>query len=484
MRDFLLSLVNMFRLYVEEDRDNPNNLIIEPRDDYYQETIIDWSDKLDLKQGLEIIPMAELQGRRYNFRYKEDKDYWNEDYQKKYKLDGKSRTYGDKIVDVDNDFVTNEVLIQPIFSGTQMVGYDFYSRVVPAMYASDGQGYKPIGTNPRILYWGGLKDFTGPSWVHYDAVTSSGTTRTQYPYAGHVDDPFNATIDLSFDCPFEVQWKTQRDAILTDNTLYNKYHLRALDEIIDPNSRLVAGWFRLKPTDIFKLSFRKLYRFAGENYRLNKIIDYDLDEERLIKCEFIKTKDTQAFVPTTRFVIGGDSTVNSGGTVFPPEPPRKPTWENLYNPQENVVAGVGNNVPLSSHGVVIVGDDNVVGGDCDNISIIGSDNMVYAGLSNVTLVHCNDLTITEPDQLYINNCLVDECPDPSTALDSRSGQAELIDSTVNVVVGAMTTSGIIIITPVDSFTGMLTVTANAGSFDIDSSIVGESGTVNYFIASY
>lgn len=486
MRDFLLSIIDMFRLYVEQDRDNPDNYIIEPRDDYYTSCVVDWSGKLDYDKGLEITPMAELQGRRYTFRYKDDKDYWNTDYQDRYKLDGKPRTYGDFVFDVNNDFVTNEVTIQPIFSPTPSYGSDFHSRVIPVTYGGDGSTLKQIGTNIRILYWGGLK--SADHWYLFSRLVSSSTLQEEYPYAGHVDDPFNATLDLSFDCPKEVQWITQRRAELTDATLYNVYHARAVQEITDPDARIVSGYFRLKPTDIFQLSFRKLYYFEKEFYRLNKIIDYDLDEEKLIKCEFIKALDPGKYVPTTRFVVGGNDTINSGGTILPVKPPAKPIYDNYHNPQENVVTGTNNYVPLNSHGVIIVGDDNVVGGSCSNINIIGSDNYVYGGVENVTLIQCSGLQVTQSDQLWINNCQVEGCPVGQEAIDSsvedRSGQAELVDSTVTVINGLVTTGSVIIITPVDYFTGNLTVTAGAGSFNIDSSIVAENGTVNYFIAKF
>lgn len=403
---------------------------------------------------------------------------------KTYLLDGKPRTYGDKIIEVDNDFVLNDVVTQPVFSPTPLADDAItHDRIIPRIFQLDGEKAKQTGLNIRILYWAGLIDYNGAPWDHEES--GNLVQRTQYPYAGHLDDPYEPEIDLSFGMPIEVYWKISK-LEYTDNNLYNQYHKRAVEEIIDANSRLVIGDFDLTPTDIFQLSFRKLYRFEGENHRLNKVIDYDLSTRKKTRCEFIKAKDIGEFVPTQKVVTGGiDDTIGSGGTILP-RPPLPPIREhgNIYNPAEHVVAGIDNNVPRTSVGITIVGEDNVIGGECANILIIGSNNLVTAGNSNVTLIHCDGLEITESDVLYINNCLVDECPDPSTALDARSGQAELIDSTVNVVNGAVTTGAVIIITPVDTFTGLLTVTANAGSFDIDSDIVAESGTVNYFIASY
>jgi hypothetical protein len=447
MKDFFMSVVNMFRLYMEEDKDRANNYIIEPRNDYYLSSVVDWADKLDYEKGLEIIPMSELQAKRYIFQYKVDKDRWNEYYQKKYLRDGKPRTFGDKAIEVENDFVTADNITQPVFSATQSSSRDAitHTRVIPCMFSLDGDKIKQIGTNIRILYWSGLKSYSGQQWIHEDHTGGIGRPQG-YPYAGHFDDPYNPTLDLSFGTPRELQWKIKRDLEITDANLYNTYHKRAIEEVIDPDARLVAGWFYLKPTDIFNLSFRKLYYFADEAYRLNKIIDYDLDKPKLTKCEFIKSKDPGEYVPTTRFVIGGPSTIGGGGDITPrpPEPPRD-NFENLYNPQINTVVGRNNVVPTSATGILIQGDDNIIGGGAANIVVMGSGNVIYSGLENVRLIQCNGLTIAQGDQLYVNNCPVTGC------LETQTSQTESID-TDSVTISA--TSEIVY---VDTSGGPLTI---------------------------
>ena len=52
-KDFFMSIVKMFNLYVQTDTANDHNLIIEPRDDFYLDgtaNIVDWSKKLDISQ--------------------------------------------------------------------------------------------------------------------------------------------------------------------------------------------------------------------------------------------------------------------------------------------------------------------------------------------------------------------------------------------------------------------------------------------------
>ena len=78
IKDFFTSIIKMFNLYIEQDKNEHNRLLIEPRNEFYSEGIVvDWSAKLDMLQDLEILPMGELDSVKYRFTYKEDSDYWN-----------------------------------------------------------------------------------------------------------------------------------------------------------------------------------------------------------------------------------------------------------------------------------------------------------------------------------------------------------------------------------------------------------------------
>ena len=145
-------------------------------------------------------------------------------------------------------------------------------------------------SNIRILYFGGMK--TG-YWRHYHA--GGITTNSTYPYAGHLDDPFNPTLDLNFGINKEIYYdNTFAPITLTDNTIFNKYHKKFIEEITDVNSKVVRGYFNLNPSDIKNLSFRKQFRFNNAYFRLNKIENYNPSE--LTMCEFLKIKDAEVFV--------------------------------------------------------------------------------------------------------------------------------------------------------------------------------------------
>jgi hypothetical protein len=100
-RDFMLSLVRMFNLYVEQT--DAKTLRFVPRDDFYNGTKQDWSQLLDYDQPHEIVPMGELQNNPYVFTYKEGTDYGSKDHKQK-----TGRIYGDRTLRIDNDFVKSE----------------------------------------------------------------------------------------------------------------------------------------------------------------------------------------------------------------------------------------------------------------------------------------------------------------------------------------------------------------------------------------
>ena len=307
MSEILLSVIKMFNLYIEYDKDTPNKLRIEPRNDFYNSTIQDWSDKLDVLHEPEITPMGALDAKRYIFRYKKDNDWLNTIYQDTYGQ-GTESTYGERLKDVDNDFLKNDNVMESIFSATPLYSDSVSNRVYPRIVKLDPatQTVSAQQSNIRILYYGGVKTST-PSWTFYDYVTTNPTTETQYPYCGHLDDPDAPTIDLSFGVPKEIYYVPIFNATYTNNNIYNVYWRQMIEEITDYNSSIVTAWFWLTPADILEVDFRHIYRFKNQHFRLNKIFDYNPSANSLTKCEFIKLKAGRPFVAKSTTYTGASN---------------------------------------------------------------------------------------------------------------------------------------------------------------------------------
>lgn len=394
-KEFVSSIIKMFNLYVDQDKSNSNNFIIEPRDDFYASTgtVRDWTYKLDLSRDLEIIPMGELDAKTYHFTYKDDADYYNQKYKKDYGFN-----YGHKLYSVRNDHRKNERKTEVIFSATPLADRNATDRVVPRIFELSSAGVPtPKTGNIRILYYGGVKTTQFP----YNYITSSGTTYSQssYAYAGHLDSVTTPTIDLSFGMPIEVYYTA---TAYTDGNLFNRYWKKMVDEITDKDSKIVRGFFHIDAVDIMRLDFRDVYYFERDYYRLNKIIDYNPAEVRPTLCEFIKVKEAPAYVNATGTITGGTTDTGIGLDDVVVYNPRSNENAN-YNRMFQLQSGTDNIINPSAMGVIVTGNDNFVGYN-DNISIIGSSGVsVLPGVTNVNVIGTYNTIL---DSTYNNQTII------------------------------------------------------------------------------
>jgi hypothetical protein len=185
-RDFMLSVVRMFNLYVEQT--DAKTLRFVPRDDFYNGIKEDWSQLLDYDQPHEIVPMGELQNNPYVFTYKEGTDYGSKDHKQK-----TGRIYGDRTLRIDNDFVKSEKKIEVSFASTTM--YNKNNKFFAL--ASDDKGKHT--DDLRILYYNGLKQI--PTYFLYDETKPSNPNVEFYPVTTHMDNPYDMQFDLSFGMP-------------------------------------------------------------------------------------------------------------------------------------------------------------------------------------------------------------------------------------------------------------------------------------------
>lgn len=281
LKDLVLSWFKMFNLYASIDPNNSNNIIVESAKDFYNNNeVVDWTNKLDSSSPIEILPVSEIEGKNYVFAYKEDGDYYNKFYKETYK-----EIYGNRDVSIINDFVKGKKEISVVFSPTISADTPLNKMVVPHILTREDDGtFSPFDSNIRILYYGGLKPCEGTFKIKYAA----DVIYTNYPYVGHVDDPYSPNIDLCFEIPKVLYWNT---SVYTTANLYNVYYRKFIDEITDKNSKLLKGKFRLRASDIFAMDFKNFIQIDNINYRLNRVLDYSPIEPGLCIVELSKIKN-------------------------------------------------------------------------------------------------------------------------------------------------------------------------------------------------
>lgn len=426
--DFLTWIIKMFKLFVQPDPSNSKHLLIEPRDDFYSSTVLNWTNKLDINRDIEITPMAELNAKRYTHKYKSDKDAFNQNHEQYY-----GEVYGTQIIDVDNDFVTGESVLEIGFSASPLIDYPVGTDRVITSIVKDGTiTQNRTASNIRILYYS-LKGTNFP----YTATYNAGSTQLySYPYAGHLDNVWLPYYDLNFGFPKATYFNY---GAWTDNNLYNRFHRQYVEEVTDRHSKIITAWLHIKPSDINNLDFAKLIRIDEHLLRLNKIIDYNSNNNGLTKCEFIKVKSGFTFTPEReRVSYGSGATV--GGYTLPIHRLDYSQGSELQKPRSG---GYKNTFVGNNRNCTVNGDNNFIDFGAKNIIINGSNNTIQGDLENV-IIYGDDTTATHSNTTYINGVAV-------------SGDGSITTITTNLTYTKGTGEPIYKLTLVDATSGNISV---------------------------
>jgi hypothetical protein len=315
IRDFFKALITMFNLMVMPDKYDPTLLYIEPYVDFYDSSIIfDWSSKWATDKDIVITPVPEFTTKKLTFTYKPgERDYYNDKYYTSWQ-----EAYGQRIVNISNDYLQNEQKYELPFAPAPLIGagggmvFPAIVKDIPTIPTTKPNAFSG---NMKILYYQGKisngQDSSGTpyTWTHRDI--DGDITRTTYGYAGHFDNPWSPAFDLNFDVCSELYYGTSNDigANYTDNNIYNKYWSQYIDEITDKNSKLIEAWFYLTPLDILNFDFRGYVFFDKYLCKVNQIIDYNPTEQGLTKVELLTLKNGVPFVADT------SHKANTGGVV-------------------------------------------------------------------------------------------------------------------------------------------------------------------------
>lgn len=435
-KDFFATIVKMFNLYVETDKDNPDTLIIEPRDDYYASGKVEnWTRKVDLNTMIESNISPE-DNKTYLFKYKDDKDAYNELYKGSF-----NETYGQMRWEIDSDFKNKTKTLQFDFSPTPVSAVQGMARmIIPKIYKEDNGIVKRTTSNPRIL----LKSESGLvsliSGSYSESWTLNGIEYFSYPYSGHYDQPFDPTFDINpgqsrslFYADPEVNLGTTSSnivssSLVTNNNLVNKYWARQLSEVSDRDSRIISCEAYLTPQDINEFRFNKNIFIdideSGQYYKVNKISSYNPSMLTTCKLELIKTKDLQindiqTIINTNININPGSMTIhNLGNLVQGPNIISNGIgnhiggYSNIVNGNYTVISGPlnftngqNNNIGQGSSGMFISGDDNTVEPIARRSNIIGSRSRIAEGVEDSTVIG-SDMVVDQSNTTYIANNFV------------------------------------------------------------------------------
>jgi hypothetical protein len=278
-KDFFSSICKMFNLYVFEDYEFNKKLKVQPFVDFYNDaTAVDWSLKVDRSSPMRVKPMSELNSRYYQYKYRSDNDYYNDNYKKKF-----NDEYGSYIYDSEYEFAKETTSVDIIFASSILYKKTGTDKIYPAIYKLSDNNTKEdkMDSVIRIMQ---AKKLSATSW----SIKVSGSTIAsfgEYCYAGHINDPTNPTFDINFGVPFELYYEP---SLYTSANLFNTYWSSYLAEITDKDSRLLTCTMKLKFKDVYQLDFSKLIWIDGVLYRINKIEDFNASNEDVCKVQLLK----------------------------------------------------------------------------------------------------------------------------------------------------------------------------------------------------
>jgi hypothetical protein len=360
--DFIKSIFQMYNLYAYPNTEQPNELILVQRDEWYDAGVEkDWSLKLAKNQEQQLIFLPDLTNKKLKLTYKEDKDTANAVY-----TQATAEIYGQLEYTFDNEYVKDTDTKELLFSPTPV------NKTVFDAYLPMINGIAP-NTNIRILYDAGLQ--TCQAFNIYEQGTTGVTGLTSYPQTGHFNDALTPTFDLNFGVCDYYFYQT---SVLTNNNLYNLYWRRTVNQI-NVGKMLIAS-FHLNEADVQTLKLNDKIRIDNSWWNINKVMDYNANDETLTKVELISVDteiDLAEFRTRDAIYIGDwSSSVASSGLKSDIK-----LQSNINLSKGNVeVYGKGNVISEGLNGVVIGNNKTITE------SGINTDNLIVTETINGTAV--------------------------------------------------------------------------------------------------
>lgn len=477
--EFVKGIFNMFNLYVEVDKSQPNMLNLIHRDDYYDAgKEVDWTLLLakDKEQSLSFLP--DITSKKVILTYKADKDTPNTIY-----TNATNQIYGQAEVVFDNEYVKDVTTKDILFSPTPIIDTVF-GAYVPML-----AGAQP-DTNIRILYDStaevGLT--TCQAFNIFDYGTTGMTNVTSYPYVGHFDDPLNPTFDINFaTCAFYYYMPST----LTQNNLYNRYWRRTMGQI--NNGKMLTAYFNLKEYEIQALELNDKIRIDNSWWNINRVIDYNANGNQLTQVELISIDNEVQLMP---FATGSPSPGVGTGSVGPITQVSNDTIIKTKTANSNVipsstsgvVTGKGNNVNPGLK-VVVVADDATIEEDgiyTDNLTVYGKVNGIpvdppyYRYTAVLNQIGTNDPTADVKESSFGDIQWVRNNPGEYLGFIQNWDLGAILGSELTVMINNVTFDGIVSAQYTPSNNTIDVYTTQIGVGFVDNYLVNTTLEIRYY----
>lgn len=398
--DFVKSIFTMYNLFADVDPEQPNNIILTHRDEYYDNGAEkDWTKKLakDREQSLAFLP--DVTNKRLILTYKQDTDTPNTLY-----FNTTREVYGQLEYIFNSEYVKDIDTKELIFSPTPITKTTF-NAVVPMI---DGQAPK---TGLRILYDGGEQPCGSYDLIDGGLTGAYGVTT--YPAITHFDNAETPSFDINFGtCDFYYY----QPQTLTNNNLYNLYWRRTINQINE--GKMLTAFFRLREADIHGLKLNDKIRIDNSWWNINKVIDYNANTDTLTKVELISVDSEIQLAPFITNIGSPAPSTNTEVALQSVMQSRMSTGNLILEGANVSVYGTRNTIAQGVRGIII-GDDNTLNEDgiiTPRINGIATNRGAY--IANLTQTGTN-----APEALELANNL-------GVVTWTRTGQGQYLGTPV------------------------------------------------------
>ena len=304
--DLLSDLQKMFNLYFYQSPIDPTLIYIEPFNEFYTSGVVDWSQKSDEAQEMQITMGDPELRKQFTFAYRDGGEALAKSYQATWQ-----EGYGCRIFDTDNFYGVGEQRIETKCA-----------TVIPAQYRTnivlgrtfdvqDDGTLKTMKTGYRIAQYNYVQMTPAPSgstetwyWVANFGTNISGwVSGNTLPYIGHVDNPYDPQQDLAFGMPKQIYFALPDGqggyTPYTNNNLFNGYWRTYIEEIASAEAMTVQATFLLTVTDIASLDFRIPVYWHGVKWRLLEISDYRVGQNVMCRVTLRRILNLAEFTAQT-----------------------------------------------------------------------------------------------------------------------------------------------------------------------------------------
>lgn len=271
---FVKGIIDMFKLLVMPNPNNPTDVIIEPYNDWVDTgNTLDWTNKVDIRD-VKLNPISPL-SKNLTFRLKEDSPDWttlNNNY---------PNTWQWPMIlnnDIDIFEETEEIFEVSNFSSTKF-GYTLGGNLPIPSIINDNTSLDIWPNVWRILYDNGVKTMATVTYSSYQFPSES-----DYLLFSPVSDVPYVSTSQSTDFGVVAYWGL--GTIL--NGRYNTYWARYIDELYHKDTKILKIKMYLKGSDILNFDFNDIILLKNRKYRV-KSIDYRANQ--LSRVELITIKD-------------------------------------------------------------------------------------------------------------------------------------------------------------------------------------------------